>query len=317
MYIYIDMLFFLNLSMNMIILMLTAQAAGVAWRWHRITLAAAAGSLYAVGAVLPELALLYSLPVKLLISVALVLCAFPCNTLRTFLLAFSLFYVVSFIVGGAVVGWLFFSETSYFLTPGAGWTVSWTNLLCGSVIAALFLMLIARSVLSKLNRRGGLYKVKVRYRGRSNEFMAILDTGNRLISPFTHRPVVLVEKEVLEPVFSELSNKFLNAIPAQFWLGELEKCEDTEWLARIEPIPFQGVGSRSMLLGFRPDAVEVSTQSGVLENTNVVIGVYGAQLAPDNAYRALLHPFVLEGHSVTRRRENANKLVNHQTDNQA
>ena len=311
MYVYVDILFILNLIMNTVILMLTAQAAGFSHGWRRLLLTAAAGSLYAIGAVLPEMQLFYSLPVKLLASAGLVIMAFGFKSIKMFLFALSMFYIISFILGGSVVGWLFFVEDGQWLTPGAIWAVSWLHVAGGGLVASVLLVLIARSVLSRLNRGGLLHEIIIQYSGRTVKLTAMLDTGNRLISPLSKRPVLLIEKEAVFGALSEEVTRFLNSYDAKAWLTELEHCHDSAWLERIEPIPYKGIGSRSMLLGFRPDKIIVNTGTANIEAFEVIIGIYGGTLSQDGGYQALLHPLIIEGREVKGRRKRADQVANY------
>lgn len=311
MYVYVDILFLLNFVMNSVVLMLTAQAAGILWQCRRIFLAAAVGSLYAVGAVVPELQILYSLPAKLCFSGCLILMAFGFKSPGVFTFIFSIFYLVSFIFGGAILGWLFFIDGGQWLLSGAVWSVSWMHLLGGSLIAAFLMTLVARSVLSKINRRGALYRVIIEYQGKVVEVVSLLDTGNRLLSPLSKRPVIVVEKESVIPIIGSEAGRFLNSVQPHFWLPDLSKCHDQLWLERIEPIPFRGIGGQSMLLGFRPDRIFVYIDGRREEAGESVVGIYGTRLSADGAYRALLHPLFIEGREVTRRRDCADQVANY------
>lgn len=311
MYVYVDTLFLLNFGMNTLVFILTAQAAGYSWRWRRLLPTAAAGSLYAVGAMIPDFYIMYSFPAKICVSGALVFLAFGRQNLRGFILILSIFYVVSFILGGAIVGWLFFIESEKWLTPGAMWSVSWTHVMGGTLIASVLIALVARSVLSKINRRGLLYQVTVYYRNRQVQITALLDSGNRLLSPLSKRPVLLVEKESILPVMGDEVCRFLRSMPMREWLSELECCRDRAWIERVEPVPYQSVGSRSMLLGFRPDRIIVDTETGKIEAGIAIISIYEGTLSTDGAYAALLHPLLMEGREITRRRERADQVANY------
>lgn len=311
MYVYVDILFLLNFVMNIVLFILTAEAAGYSWRWHRFLPVAAAGGLYAIGFVIPDLYVLYSLPAKLCVSAALVFLAFGRQSLRGFIFTFAVFYIVSFILGGAIVGWLFFINGSQWLTPGAAWSVSWIHVLGGSFIAAILIALVARSILSKVNRHSILHRVTIGYQQREVQVTALLDSGNRLLSPLSKRPVLLIEKGSILPILSEEACRFLSSTQAQDWLIELETCRDRAWLERVEPVPYQSVGSRSMLLGFRPDFIIVDCGTRKIEAGIAIVGIYQGKLSTDGAYAALLHPLLMEGREITRRRERADQVANY------
>ena len=294
MYVYVDVLFVLNCVLTVLILVFTSFISGAVCSWSRILIAAALGSLYAVGAVLPEWGILYSFPVKIGISLLLVRVAFGRQRMPNFLKLSACFYVISFLFGGAVIGWIFLNRYgSYLIQPGIP-AVSWRQLAAGSLFAVVSILFFARSMITKIRQKGGSYSIKIHCFGQSLELKALLDTGNGLFSPVMHRPVIIVDKEAVLPLLSEEVRCFLKSAEGADWLSDLEKCNDRTWLARIEVIPYRCVGSASMLLGFRPDSVEIVTSEGSRKFTNVMIGIYGGCLARDQAYRALLHPLLLE-----------------------
>jgi stage II sporulation protein GA (sporulation sigma-E factor processing peptidase) len=65
MYIYVDVVFCINIIMNTIILLTTAWLARISYVWWRVLLAAAWGAVYVIGGVMPQLALFYTPVFKL------------------------------------------------------------------------------------------------------------------------------------------------------------------------------------------------------------------------------------------------------------
>lgn len=294
MYVYVDVLFLLNWALTVLILASTSFISGAACSWSRILIAAALGSFYAIGALRNEWGIFYVFPAKIGVSLLLVRIAFGKQQIRSFLKLSGCFYVISFIFGGAVLGWIFLeSYGNLFIRPEFP-VVSWRQLAAGSLFAVLSVLFFVRFMASKIRLKGGNYSLKIHYCGQSLEIKALLDTGNGLFSPVMRRPVIIVDKEAVSPLLGEKVCQYLDSMEETDWLSSLEACEDKNWLARIEVIPYRGVGSASVLLGFRPDSVEIVTKEGSRNFTNVMIAIYGGCLASDQAYRALLHPLLLE-----------------------
>lgn len=64
-----------------------------------------------------------------------------------------------------------------------------------------------------------------------------------------------------------------------------------EWAKRVRLIPFSSLGKeKGMLIGIRPDAVEILEGQIGLSVTNVGPGVHPRRLSTSNEYQALLHP---------------------------
>jgi stage II sporulation protein GA (sporulation sigma-E factor processing peptidase) len=297
MYVYADVVLILNLIMNSIILRMTAGAAGVSFRWWRILFAAAWGSVYVLGGMFSSLAIFYTVPVKVLLSVILILLAFGRRQIRVLLLLVGAFYITSFILGGAVIGWLYFLQTNSYVKSGDYmWSnMSWVQLAGGSCIAIVLMLLITRRLRERTLRRQIVYQVKIEYDGLSTAVTAMLDTGNGLYTIIGRKPVVLVTQRALQAILSNTVTEFLQETNPEMWLVKLDGCKDEKWLARVQIIPYHAVGNRSMLLGFRPDCITVVTETGIITTQNVVIGVYDGALSGDDSYDALLHPAVLHG----------------------
>ncbi|SDF06979.1 sigma-E processing peptidase SpoIIGA [Sporolituus thermophilus] len=290
MYIYADVVIALNLIMNSLILWLTAWAAGVRYRWWRVILAASVGGLYSLIGIYQEFYLLYTPLAKLLISILLIIFSFGWQSLRLLFLLVGLFYLVSFLLGGAVVGWLFFSQATWL----SGWQIAWYHLALGSLVGTGMAVLLLRYVLQRRRQQRHLYSIEVEYGGRKVSLTALLDTGNGLFSPLSRRPVIIMDCSKVMSLLSPEAAAFLRTYAPNEWLTELTYCSDTGWLERVEVIPYRAVSGMSMLLSFRPDSVTVRTGEGTTRASGVLIGIYGGRLSADDKYSALLHPAVLD-----------------------
>lgn len=300
MYIYADVVLIVNCIMNSVILVLTAHAAGISYSWKRLLPAALFGGVYALSGIFPELAVLYSIPGKLLMSVVLVLLAFGYRTVRTTLVLVGAFFIVSFILGGATLGWLYFIQTEAPQQAGNYLDMSWSSLAAGSVIAVMLVTLIARRLMGKMIRRRNFYQVRIEYNGQNKDVTGMLDTGNNLYSLLGNKPVVLLcWQSAIQLLGSQVAGYLTSTSPAA-WLSNLHECQDAAWLARVEVIPCQSVGGKNMLLGFRPDGISVRTEDGLAYTTEVLIGLYDGVFASDRPYEALLHPALITGAHITK-----------------
>ncbi|WP_425060784.1 Sporulation sigma-E factor-processing peptidase [Sporomusa carbonis] len=300
MYVYADVIILINFIMNSIILALTAYAAGISIRWKRLLTAALAGGIYALAGIMPQLAVLYGISGKFFVSVALILLAFGRKPIKTILILVGIFFVVSFILGGAVLGWLYFAQTGTPYMSGNVGGLSWINLAAGSIMAIIIVTLVARRMFSRMYRRQILYQAKFEYEGRYSEVTGMLDTGNGLYSLLGRRPVVLLAQQAAVCLLSPQAADFLNQNSPDTWLANLDKCPDTAWLARVEVLPYQAVGSRSMLLCFRPDSITVMTEYGPVKTANVLIGIYDGVFTNGGNCQALLHPALITGVNTTK-----------------
>lgn len=300
MYIYADVILVVNFIMNSIILAGTAYATGISFRWHRLFLAALAGGIYVLLGVFPELKLLYGVPGKLAASVVLILAAFGRRPVKTTIILVGAFFIVSFVLGGATLGWLYFIQSESPYWSGNIVQVSWKTLTAGSAVTVILLLFFAKRMLGNMFRRKTLYHAKIEYDGRCEEIVGIMDTGNGLYSLLGRKPVVLLAwQSALKLVGSQVA-AYLTANNSEVWLAKLDECKDSAWLARVEIIPCQSVGGKSMLLGFRPDSITVMTEDGSAYTSEVLIGLYDGVFGNGSDCQALLHPALITSLNTTK-----------------
>jgi stage II sporulation protein GA (sporulation sigma-E factor processing peptidase) len=294
-YIYADVVFIINIIMNSIILVLTAWTAGISYKIWRIVLAAAVGSCYVLVTMLPTMEIFHTIIIKIVMSFVLVLVAFGIRSRRIMFLLLSSFYVVAFILGGSIVGWLYFWQSNNYVSTLTIDVIRlpWKNLLWGSCLGSFLIISIVRRMLAGMTRRQHLYQIKIEYDGQVAELTAMLDTGNGLYTAIGRKPVVLVTQFVAESILNEDVVAFLRENKPEMWLVNLTQCADLKWLSRTQIIPYHGIGSRSMLLAFRSDRLLVSSKAGVIDIDDVVIAIYSGALSEDGTYAALLHPQII------------------------
>lgn len=292
---YIDILLIVNIVMNSIILLLTAWGAGISYKGWRILIAAILGGVYVVSGIWPKLVVFHNAPVKLLVSCLLVLTAFGFKSIRIHLLLVGIFYIVSFILGGAIVGWLYFWQNSSYLQMSEMRinTISLKSLAAGSLVGITLILIVMRRMINRMLRADNFYNIKIDYADRQVELVSMLDTGNCLSTVMGRKPVVVVEQVKVETILSDSVVNFLKSNEADSWLTHLDQCLDSDWLSRIQIIPYKAIGSNNMLLGFRPDKVTVITKTGEITTTEVVIAIYNGHLSSDGTYTALLNPFII------------------------
>jgi stage II sporulation protein GA (sporulation sigma-E factor processing peptidase) len=284
-----------NIVMNSIILWLTAWGAGVSYKSWRILLAAILGGVYVVSGIWPEFVVVHYAPVKLLVSCLIVFTAFGFKSIRTHLLLVGIFYIISFILGGAIVGWLYFWQNSSYIQMSELRMnmISLGSLAAGSLVGIVLILIVMRRIISRMLRANNFYPIKIDYADRQVELVSILDTGNSLYTVMGRKPVIVVERSKIETILSDLTVSFLKENEAELWLTHLDQCLDHDWLSRIQVIPYQAIGSTNMLIGFRPDKLTVITKSGEITTTEVVVAIYNGHLSSDGAYTALLNPLII------------------------
>lgn len=291
MVVYGDIIVAVNIVMNAIILWLTALATGITGKAWRIAAASVLGAVYVLISVFEYTTVFYHPIGKGLVSVAIVYIAYGYSSFRMLLFQVGVFYLISFILGGAIWGWLYFlQQNSPVLLSTVSIAVQWSYLLTGMFLGVGLVVLLVRRCLGRMYRKQTVYPVTIEYAGKTVATSAMLDTGNGLYTIVGRKPVILVELAVIGGVLSQMVEEFLTGCQAENWLGNLYECKDSEWLGRVEVVPYRAVGNKSMLLAFRPGSLSITTDSGILTVDHVAVAIYSGTLSNDGTYHALLHP---------------------------
>jgi len=300
-YVYPDVAFAVSFLMNGLILWGTAGINKLQTGWPRLMAGAAAGALYSFAAAFPGLGFLHDFWTKILFSVLMFAIAFFPLGFKRFITTLAVFYIVSFSLGGLFIGVLYFFRTSSYYSPLSDFSrLVAAYFIPGLVITVVLYLLFARfagRILQKrLEQDIFLVPLRVLFNEAKVEVEALIDTGNRLQDPLTRIPVVVVEYNALKHLFpSEVRTAFECSADPDLMLI-LSSLSDTHWCTRFRVIPFTSLGqANGLLIGFRPDRLEVLNGSRSVRTGNVIVGVYTQELSPEGAYRALLHPDILDG----------------------
>ena len=288
--VYIDVLFGVNFFINYIML----RAAGVICRnrppiW-RSAIGAAIGAAYGAAVFFPNLSLFYSLAFKLAASGLMVAAAFPIYGLWEFFRLLGVFYAAMAAFGG--LSFAIFFLTDWGARLGAVYSngimyldVPVTALFLGAV-AFYGLLSLGQLFIGFAKRRGLRRKLVVELGGRRAVLTALADTGNILVDPISHAPVIVAELDALKELFDYSTQISLCSENLQAGLGSM-----TERGFKARLIPFSSVGEGDgMMVGFVPDRAAVRQGGGLRPMENCVIGVYPHQLSADKSYDALYNP---------------------------
>jgi len=288
--VYVDEVFLENLVLDLALLYTAARLAHTGVRPRRLLVAGALGGLYALTLFWPGGRFLAGAAGKVLASAAMVGVAFvPLPWPRFFLLLGSL-YLAAFASGGAALA------LAYFLAPPGGrlWDIDFV--LARQLAPATAAALPVLWFLAKAAERGWRHLaldacrmgLAIHWRGQRVQVEALVDTGNCLEDPVSGHPVVVVEGDALRSLFPE------GLLPSGgIDLSDLDRLGGTELACRLRLIPFRALGQGGMMVGFRPDQVEIVAGGQRQAVREVVVGIAPRPLDPALNCRALVHPRLL------------------------
>jgi stage II sporulation protein GA (sporulation sigma-E factor processing peptidase) len=297
---YLDLAFFGTLFVHLVILWATAKFAQIPVRWNRILVSSIFAALYSLTIFFPNLSPLITVISKLIFSILIVVIAFGFMRLRPMLRTIGYFYAVSFALGGAVYGSIYFFKTN----PKAVYTFSGVlgvignHLIYGIIIALILVVILAKwgSAFFRKKFVQNFFKVPLIliFDKERLKVSALIDTGNQLRDPITQIPVIVVEFQAIKELLpQEIKEIFLaNSDPdlLQF-MGSITK---SRWSTRFRAIPYASLGKHNgMLIGFRPDEIIIAQGDSMIRTRNVIVGIYNKELCSDGSYQALLHPELL------------------------
>ncbi|MDN5346822.1 MAG: hypothetical protein PWP65_386 [Clostridia bacterium] len=299
--IYLDVVLGINLLMDYIILWATAKLGQLPVSGWRLLAGAAAGAAYSLLLVLPVNGIPISFFLKILFSLVMILISFYPLTWRRFWQIFAYFYLVAFVMGGAIVGAIYLwgsREIAASTVGGAivlAGSIHYTWLLAG--LAAAILLSCWGAVFIKKNFWQSILRVPlvISIGGRRLAVKALVDTGNSLLDPLTRRPVIIVEYSAIKSLLpTELCREF-DSQPDPDLSKIITSLEGTPLADKVHLIPFISLGKKNgMLLGLRPEEVVLLVENRLVKVKDVVLGIYQHRLSPEGNYRALLHPDLLQ-----------------------
>lgn len=293
--IYLDVLILENLVINYLILYATAKFSKLRTSTLRLFSGAIIGALY-VGIIIiePGMRVFYTTLAKILLSFFIIAVTFSPRKVMSFIKTLVIFYISTFIFAGAALAFLFFNEQGGFVRNGivyvfgqSKWSLMFFSLVTVGIIIKIFLEVIQ----SKFTRENLLIPVKISFDNRKIGFPALVDTGNSLKDPLTNIPVMVVEFKALEEllpieikdIFRNSKEDDLNCVTSTI--------STSKWFSRFRLIPFSSLGKENgMLIGFKPDFIEIGEEEEKRDVKNVIVGIYNRSLSRNEKYKALLGP---------------------------
>ena len=290
--IYIDLLFIINWSMDILIFYCVTLVLNKKIKHWRIIIAGMiAALLYCMLVISPILQSIPHWVYTLFIPMCSILYLYkPCN-LKVFLKIYILSMMIAAVFGGLIFNiWYTFGNSIQEINSLGICMLIGIGLVIAYLFYSGFYFLRRRFIFPAFE-----YQLKIKNYGLTYELNALLDTGNLLYTPISHLPVIVIEYETMKHILTDTQR-----INFERYRKSSDK-EIEEGLIRGECkpdmlIPFNSVGCKSgYLLGFQVEEVIIKRLAGEKIISNCVIGISNETLFSDREYHALLHPeFILE-----------------------
>lgn len=284
--VYMDVVFLINLICNAMILLLTAKLIKQHLSLLRLVISSLIASMIIPFIVFFPTSFVNTIPVKLLYSICIILFTFGWKTKFQFFKSLSMFYFISFVMGGGLLAIQFISTADL---------VSTNQINIGFIAIGFPLVWfftknqMDNHVMDKI-KYDQMYDVKIELNDKSFNTIGYIDSGNQLVDPLTNRPVIICDEVFLTQFFT---GQDWNTIRSM--ITQSNQKDITEKLTtNLYIIPYQAVGVASnYLYALKPQNVSITYEDEVIETSQVFIGVQLANLSNEAAYHCLLHPKII------------------------
>ena len=285
--IYIDLILLENIVMNYIILVATSIISKSRISLIRSLISASIGSVYSILNYLIELDIYTNLFVKILISIIMIKIVFNSKNMKIFFKQLVMFYLTSFTFGGVTFMLLFFINPKNVVFNGNHlvglYPIKVT--IIGGIVGFIIISIVAIIIKNKLNQNNIIYDLKIKHEGKTIILKTLMDSGNLLKDPITNMDVIIVEKDSLRDLLDKEAIESINKMKNG---NLLEESFENIHKYKFKFIPFSSLGNENgMLVGFKPDCVEIYGEEENIRN-DVVIGIYEGKLSKTNRYTSLV-----------------------------
>jgi len=288
--IYMDIVLIENLIMNYIILYATGIILKNNIKHIRLILASLLGAIYSVVSYMSILEIYSNIILKIILSIIIVYIAFNPQTWKKMWKDILLFYLTSFVFGGAAFALIYVLKPQEILMRNGLFLGTYplkTVFLGGGV--AFFVIIAGFSVVkTKLSKKDMFCEIEVEINKKTIKTKVMIDTGNLLKEPITNTPVIVLEHTLL---YYCMPKEILNNLEMILG-GDFEKIPEEiqmEYISKLKLIPFSSLGKENgMLLGIKPEYIKIIQEEKELRKENVIIGIYNKSLTKQGEYRGLI-----------------------------
>lgn len=229
MIVYLDLVFLINFIMDFYILSGVKFLLGLNTKLYRIILGSLIGSL-TIFILFFEISSLTLNLIKILISILMILISFGKSKFFNHL--FYL-YVISIVLGGSL----------YLINDSLGYEVDSVifinngysiNIIILLLISPIILFFYIKEHLKYKKKINTTYNVIIKFKNKKIRVEGFLDTGNKLIDPYFKRPIILLNKKLINtkgrkilyvPYESLNNNGLLKCIIPEYILIDNRKIE--------------------------------------------------------------------------------------------
>ncbi len=304
MVVYLDVLIFDNMLLNISILMSVSGYMKKEKRVLFIFLSAMIGTAYSVIMALSDASnVINSWILKFALSIVMVVVAFYPKTIREFMKYTLCFYIVTFIFAGLAIAMVFLWGQT--LSNNGMMYFYWSSPIKYLIVVAVLGFWLIKKFIKIIHKKrlvvSQIVDLAISICGSVCVIPALVDTGNELQDPLTGQAVVVVEfnkiKKYLPSEFAEFietgKEKLWNNVNDLLLKNETDSRGEQKFAERFRLVPFRSLGcEHGILPAVRSDYIQILgeiTENNVNKaHESVVVCFSLQQLTPDESYFALI-----------------------------
>ena len=296
--VYADVVFLINFVMDLLIIWVAGKLAGRRAKLWRLALGAFIMAIsYCAVTFIGDLHAFYHLLSAIIMLIIGIWAAYAPLKLVV-LCKLALFsYLSAFLIGGIGMGLYYTSRFSDIIGNITSIPVNDLGLpiLLGAAAAFFVLFRFGSQWLeTRAIKRQICMAVRIFFGDRNLELNALVDTGNSLRDPLSHAPVIVAEFDSVKAFLPDSVKLLFYEKQENNLQNLLISAHTDEFSDRLRMIPYESLGKQNgLLIGFRPDRVEITREKDTLALSDVVIGIYNRSLSRNGDYQGLLNPEII------------------------
>lgn len=265
--VYADVLVFINAIVSYFLILSVCAIFKIRPKTYRMLFGAVFGGMSAIVIFLPKMFFVWELVIKSTICVVQILITFSFKNKIRFAKLFLTLITVTYIFSGVVLSIIEISNTQLFIYQNgmAYFDISPMMLIISTAIVYFFIRVLLLFKKGAQNEEI-IYECEVELYGIKVVFSGINDTGNSLLDPYFNTPVVIVEKEILEPILEFNPKTYL--------------------------IPIKSIVADGVIFAFKPNSFRYLKDDKYIEIKQVTIGIANSKI--HSQYSAILSPEIFE-----------------------
>ncbi len=267
--IYADILVVINIIVNYLLLRASAAITGCDFKAFRFLLSSAAGGLFSLIIFVEHIPFWANIMLKTACLAAMVLIAFNCKSLKAFMKCCAAFFMANFVFAGIMMAicTAVLPNAAIYQNGVVYFDIDILTLTIATILCYCILSLLSRFTKSKTPPKS-IYSIRITYEGKTVEGKALFDSGNSLCDCFSGNPVIITEKDFIEPL--------------------IFKKELTE-TKKFRLIPFSTIQNGGAMPAFLADKAEIFIGKKWIETGGIYIGITEKKIV-SGGYSALLGP---------------------------